>query len=74
LNTVPFSFDGDLTKVIHGPAEAPKVAPPGQTADGEEYLCGNSGPAFPGNNPGRDQDRNRQCECTPATPFARYIS
>jgi hypothetical protein len=73
LNSVPFSFEADLTKVIHNPQAAPEIPPPSQTADGEEYICGDSGPGFPGNNPGRDQDRSRMDEMQAAQPFARYI-
>lgn len=70
---VSFSFDAPATKVVHNPQEAPKYGPPEQTADGEEYICGNTGPGFPGNNPGRDQDRSRIDEYQSATPCARYI-
>jgi hypothetical protein len=74
LNEIPFSFDAPETKVVHGPAEAPEYGPPPQSADGEEYICGNTGPGFPGNNPGRDPDRSRQDEMIPAQGCARYMS
>jgi hypothetical protein len=74
VNEVPFSFTAPSTKVVHNPQEAPEYGPPSQTADGEEYICGDTGPGFPGNNPGRDQDRSRVDECIAASPFARYVS
>lgn len=73
MNTIPFSFDHDSTKVVHNPQEAPNYGPPSQTADGEEYICGDTGPGFPGNNPGRDQDRSRMDEYQGASPLARYV-
>ncbi len=74
MNEIPFSFESPTTKVIHNPQEAPELPVPSQTADGEEYICGDTGPGFPGNNAGRDQDRSRQDECQAASPFARYVS
>lgn len=72
MNSIPFSFDAPLTQVTDEAVHP--VSPPSQTADGEEYICGNTGPGFPGNNPGRDQDRSRSDECQYAQAFARYIS
>lgn len=72
MNEIGFSFEGPQTKPLD--EAPPKVSPPTQTADGEEYICGSTGPGFPGNNPGRDQDRSRVDECSPAMPFARYVS
>ena len=74
MNEIPFSFTAPSTKVVHNPQAAPEYGPPTQTADGEEYVCGDTGPGFPGNNPGRDQDRSRMDEYQGAQPFARYIS
>jgi hypothetical protein len=73
LNTVQFSFESANTKVIHNPQEAPKIAHPEQTPDGEEYICGNPGPEYPDANPGRDQDVSRLDEYHGAMPFARYV-
>jgi hypothetical protein len=74
LNTIPFSFESDLTKVIHNPQDAPEIAVPTQAADTEEYICGDTGPGFPGNNPGRNQDESRQDEYVSAQGCARYVS
>jgi hypothetical protein len=78
LNSVPFSFDDPLTKptdtLPHSyEHQGMDVSHPPQTPDGDEYICGDSGPAFPGNNPGRDQDRSRADEYVGAAPFARYV-
>jgi hypothetical protein len=45
------------------PAPA-EVGPPSPQFD-DDYLDGNLA-GYEGANPGRDQDRNRQCECIPA--------
>jgi hypothetical protein len=66
------SFDSPLAQPID--EAAPKVEPPAHTADGEEYICGNTGNAHPYANPGRDQDRSRVDETIPAQAFARYVS
>ena len=71
MNTVPFSFDVDTAKPTD--EGQPNMPVPMQTADGDTYLCGNPGNVYSGVNAGRDQDRSRECECTPATPFARYV-
>lgn len=72
MNEIPFSFEGAQVKPLD--EEAPKVSPPNQTADGEEYLCGNAGNAHPYANPGRDQDRSRQDEGVAAQGCSRYVS
>lgn len=67
---IPFSFTNpaaEPTDHVH------EYGPPSQTTDGEEYICGNAGPAFEGHTAGRDQDRSRADEYQGATPFARYI-
>lgn len=72
MDEISFSFDAPLAQVTD--EEVHEVPPPAQTADGEEYLCGNTGNAHPYANPGRDQDRSRQDERIAASPFARYVS
>lgn len=67
-----FSVDSPLAKPID--SKAPHVEPPTQTADGEEYICGNSGPAFEGHTAGRDQDRSRADERVAAQGCSRYVS
>lgn len=54
--------------------ETPKVPVPAQTADGEEYLCGNPGNVYPYANAGRDQDRSRADERVAAQGCSRYVS
>jgi hypothetical protein len=78
-NSIDFSFDDPLAKPTD---ELPSsythtrmdVEHPAQTADGEEYLCGNSGNAHPYANAGRDQDRSRADERVPAQGCARYVT
>lgn len=72
VSSINFSFDAPLTKVTD--EEVHEVSPPTQTADGEEYICGDTGPGFPGNNPGRDQDRSRADERIAAQGCSRYVS
>lgn len=78
-NSIDFSFDSFPVKPVDVLPESYShksgpVGPPAQTADGEEYLCGDAGPGFPGNNPGRDQDRSRADERIPAIGCSRYVS
>lgn len=72
MNSVDFSFDAPLTKPVD--EAAPKISPPSQGTDSDEYLCGNTGNAHPYANAGRDQDRSRQDECVPAQGPSRYVS
>jgi hypothetical protein len=69
---IPFNFTSELAEPIG--EETPHIGQPPAAEDSEEYLCGNAGNAHPYANPGRDQDRNRADECSPAQPFARYVS
>jgi hypothetical protein len=79
MNSIPFSFDVPLAKPTD---ELPHsyehttldVSHPPQTADGEEFICGNTGNAHPYANPGRDQDRSRMDERIAAQGCARYVS
>lgn len=66
------SFESPLANPID--EGTPKVEPAAHTADGDEYICGNTGNAHPYANPGRDQDRNRSDERIPAQGCSRYVS
>lgn len=68
------SYSWNSPTAVPTEEETPKVSPPAQTADGEEYLCGNSGNAHSYANPGRDQDRSRQDEGIAAQGCSRYVS
>ena len=72
MNEIPFSFDGVPTKPVD--EAAPVYPAPSQTADGEEYICGDTGNAHPYANPGRDQDRSRADEYNAAQGCSRYVS
>lgn len=67
-----YSFDSPVAEPID--EKVPHIEPPEQTSDGDEYVCGNSGPAFEGHTPGRDQDRSRADEYIPAQGCSRYVS
>lgn len=67
-----FSFDSPLAHPVE--AETPKVGPPSQGTDADEYICGSTGNAHPYANAGRDQDRSRQDECVAAQGTSRYVS
>lgn len=69
---VDFSFDAPATKVTDSTVN--QIPVPSQTADGESYICGNSGAEHSYANAGRDQDRSRQDERIQAQGSARYVS
>jgi hypothetical protein len=78
-NSINFSFDDKLAKPVDElptsyEHKSSDVSHPPQTADGDEYLCGNSGPEHSYANAGRDQDRSRADERIAAQGCARYVS
>jgi len=60
-----YKVPSDLTLPIHNKAKAPNPASASPVFD-SGYMDG-SVQAYSGANPGRDQDRDRQCECIPAS-------
>lgn len=79
MNEIDFNFEATLAKPTDElptsyEHKSSDVSHPPQDADSDEYLCGSAGPGFPGNTPGRDQDRSRLDEYTPAQGCARYVS
>lgn len=78
-NEISFSFDNRLAKPTDELEDSYshtgiQDAHPPQTADGEEYLCGNSGREHSYANAGRDQDRSRADERIAAQGCSRYVS
>lgn len=78
-NSIDFNFESFPAKPVDQLPESYRhdkgpVGPPAQDAEGDEYLCGQSGNAHPYANPGRDQDRSRADERIPAIGCARYVS
>lgn len=76
---IKFNFDNPLAKPLDENPNSYEhdslgVEHPAQEAEGEEYLCGSTGNAHPYANPGRDQDRSRADEYTPAQGCSRYVS
>lgn len=79
MNSIDYSVDSFPAKPVDQlPASYSHTdkhpGPPAQGADSNEYICGNTGPGFPGNNAGRDQDRSRVDERIAAIGCARYVS
>lgn len=60
-----YKVPSDLTAPIHNAKAAPNPAQPAPEFD-SGYVDG-SVVSYQGANPGRDQDRDRQCECIPAS-------
>lgn len=71
-DSINFNFEAPIAVPVD--EETPKVGPPTQGADSDEYICGHTGNAHPYANPGQDQDRVRVDNCIPAQGCSRYVS